>query len=63
MNIIPKNNIIKLKILLNGMKKWKKIEIKHKKNKPKNPVSPKELFNLSPNKNFLKIIPYPRELK
>tara|TARA_B100000989_G_C19407662_1_gene412840 strand:- start:213 stop:404 length:192 start_codon:yes stop_codon:yes gene_type:complete len=63
MNIIPKNNIIKLKMLLNGMKKWKKIEIKLKKNKPKNPVSPKELFNLSPNMNFLKTIPYPRELK
>ena len=31
MNIIPKSNIIKLNILLNGMKKWKKIEIKLKK--------------------------------
>ena len=47
-SIIPSSNIIELKILFNGIKKWKKIETKQRKNNPKIPVSPIELFILFP---------------
>ena len=63
MIIMPKNNIMVLKIKFNGMKKWNKIEIKLRKNNPKIPVSPIELCILFSKKNFWKKNPYPTALK
>tara|TARA_B100000963_G_C22443971_1_gene587953 strand:- start:638 stop:811 length:174 start_codon:yes stop_codon:yes gene_type:complete len=51
-NITPKRIIIRLRMLFKGIKKCKNTEIKQRKNKPKIPVSPRELL-IFPKKIFL----------